>query len=88
MDGMKVVQFAAELKLQPELLLEQLNAAGVSKKSVDDTLSEQDKTSLLDYLRRSHGASADKKITLTRRQTSQIRQSDSSGKARTIQRRR
>jgi translation initiation factor IF-2 len=53
----------------------------------EDVLSEQDKNKLLDYLRRSHGSAEPKnKITLTRKQTSEIiKKSDSSGKARTIQ---
>jgi translation initiation factor IF-2 len=81
-----VAQFASELGLQAELLLEQLKAAGVSKASPDDRLTEQDKTALLDYLRKGHGAEAPKnKITLTRKQVTEIRKSDSSGKARTIQ---
>jgi len=82
-----VEQFAGELKVQPAVLLEQLKAAGVNKSVADDVLSEQDKTKLLDYLRRSHGAAEPKnKITLTRKQTSEIiKKSDSSGKARTIQ---
>jgi translation initiation factor IF-2 len=67
-------------------LLEQLAKAGVSKQESDDTLSEQDKTRLLDYLRKSHGDTLPKaKITLTRKQTTEIRASDSTGKARTIQ---
>ncbi|MDR2220389.1 MAG: translation initiation factor IF-2 [Methylobacillus sp.] len=81
-----VAQFASELGLQAELLLEQLKAAGVSKSSPDDKLTEKDKTALLDYLRKGHGAEAPKnKITLTRKQVTEIRKSDSSGKARTIQ---
>jgi translation initiation factor IF-2 len=82
-----VAQFAAELKMPAGLLLEQLQAAGVQKASEDDTLSETDKARLLDHLRKSHGSSdADKrKITLTRRHTSEIKQSDATGKARTIQ---
>jgi translation initiation factor IF-2 len=81
-----VAQFASELGLQAELLLEQLKAAGVSKAGTDDRLTEQDKTALLDYLRKGHGAEAPKnKITLTRKQVTEIRKSDSSGKARTIQ---
>jgi translation initiation factor IF-2 len=82
-----VAQFAGELKVPPQQLLEQLIAAGVAKKAADDTLSEQDKTKLLDYLRRSHGVAAEgkNKITLTRKQTSEIKKADSSGKARTIQ---
>ncbi|AJY66271.1 translation initiation factor IF-2 [Burkholderia glumae] len=82
-----VAQFAAELKMPAGVLLEQLQAAGVQKASEDDALSETDKARLLDHLRKSHGASdADKrKITLTRRHTSEIKQSDATGKARTIQ---
>jgi len=81
-----VAQFASELGLQAELLLEQLKAAGVHKANPDDKLTEQDKTALLDYLRKGHGAEAPKnKITLTRKQVTEIRKSDSSGKARTIQ---
>src|SRR5882672_4464614 len=82
-----VAQFAGELKVQPAQLLEQLKAAGVHKRVAEDVLSEQDKNKLLDYLRRSHGSAEPKnKITLTRKQTSEIiKKSDSSGKARTIQ---
>jgi translation initiation factor IF-2 len=82
-----VAQFAGELKVPPSQLLEQLRAAGVHKKVAEDVLSEQDKTKLLDYLRKVHGSSEPKnKITLTRKQTSEIiKRSDSSGKARTIQ---
>jgi translation initiation factor IF-2 len=83
-----VAQFAAELHLAPHRLLEQLRAAGVIKSSDSDSLSEEDKTRLLESLRRAHGAgeSAEKKkITITRKQTSAIKQADSTGKARTIQ---
>ena len=81
-----VTQFAGELKVQPSVLLEQLKAAGVHKQLAEDTLSEQDKTRLLEYLRKVHGATeAKSKITLTRKQTSEIKKSDSTGKSRTIQ---
>ncbi|WP_434109624.1 translation initiation factor IF-2 [Paraburkholderia caffeinilytica] len=82
-----VAQFAAELKMPAGVLLEQLQAAGVTKASEDDSLSETDKARLLDHLRKSHGSTdADKrKITLTKRHTSEIKQSDATGKARTIQ---
>jgi len=83
---MTVSQFATELKMPAPALLEQLAKAGVSKEATNDSLSEQDKTRLLDYLRKSHGDAVPKaKITLTRKQTSEIRASDSTGKARTIQ---
>ncbi|HEX8962345.1 MAG TPA: translation initiation factor IF-2 [Rhodocyclaceae bacterium] len=86
MATMNVSQFAAELKMPATSLLEQLAKAGVSKQAADDMLSEQDKTRLLDYLRKSHGEMAPKaKITLTRKQTSEIKAADSTGKSRTIQ---
>jgi len=72
--------------VQPSVLLEQLKAAGVHKQQPEDTLSEQDKTRLLEYLRKVHGATeAKSKITLVRKQTSEIKKSDSTGKSRTIQ---
>jgi translation initiation factor IF-2 len=87
MPSNNVAQFAAELKVPAAVLLEQLRAAGVEKSTADDVLSENDKAQLLDALRRAHGAQdvEKKKITLTRKQTSEIKQADGSGKARTIQ---
>jgi translation initiation factor IF-2 len=87
MAQMNVTHFAKELGLPIELLIEQLQTAGVKKKLADDTvLTEKDKTQLLDYLRQAHGAKEAKhKITLTRKQTTEIKKSDSTGKARTIQ---
>ncbi|MBL0010048.1 MAG: translation initiation factor IF-2 [Nitrosomonas sp.] len=86
MAQMSVEQFANELGLLPAVLLEQLKAAGVKKVLAEDSLTEQDKAQLLDYLRKTHGATEIKsKVTLTRRQTSEIRKSDSAGRARTIQ---
>ncbi len=82
-----VAQLAAELNRSAAALLEQLQSAGVAKKSTEDALTESDKERLLDFLRTSHGtAGAErKKITLTRKSTSEIKQADASGKARTIQ---
>ena len=82
-----IAQLADELKMPAAMLIEQLTAAGVEKNASEDALTETDKGRLLDYLRKSHGvgASEKKKITLTRKQTSEIKQADSSGKARTIQ---
>lgn len=50
-------------------------------------MSESDKEHLLNALRRAHGSdeAPKKKITLTRKQTSEIKQADATGKARTIQ---
>ncbi len=86
MTQMSVEQFANELGLLPAVLLEQLRAAGVNKLLAGDSLTEQDKAQLLDYLRKAHGTADTKSsVTLTRRQTSEIRKSDSAGRARTIQ---
>jgi translation initiation factor IF-2 len=81
-----VEQFAGELKLPTTLLLEQLNSAGVKKSAAEDYLSEDDKTALLDHLRKEHGTLAPKnKITLTRKSSTEIKKTDNTGKARTIQ---
>jgi len=83
-----VAQFAAQLNRASTALLEQLQSAGVAKLSPDDLLNESDKERLLEHLRTQHGTAAGterKKITLTRKSTSEIKQADASGKARTIQ---
>ncbi|GIZ53783.1 translation initiation factor IF-2 [Noviherbaspirillum aridicola] len=83
-----VAQFATELKMPADLLLTQLRAAGVEKSSASDPLSKEDKDKLLNHLRRSHGAAPDgekRKITLTRKETTEIKQADATGKSRTIQ---
>ncbi|MCC2954294.1 translation initiation factor IF-2 [Massilia sp. IC2-477] len=83
-----VAQFATELKMPADLLLTQLRSAGVDKSSTSDPLSKDDKDKLLNHLRRTHGASETgekKKITVTRKETTEIKQADASGKSRTIQ---
>jgi translation initiation factor IF-2 len=81
-----VAQFASELKVPPSVLLEQLRAAGVEKRVPEDSLTESDKSRLLEYLRKTHGSiEAKNKITLTRKQTSEIRKTDATGKYRTVQ---
>ncbi|GGI15760.1 translation initiation factor IF-2 [Oxalicibacterium faecigallinarum] len=83
-----VAQFATELKMPADVLLTQLRDAGVEKSSASDELSKADKDKLLDHLRRAHGVAPEsekRKITLTRKETTEIKQADSSGKSRTIQ---
>src|SRR4026209_2234811 len=81
-----VAQFASELKVPPSVLLEQLRAAGVDKKAPTDSLTESDKSRLLEYLRKMHGSAEQKnKITLTRKHTQEIRKTDATGKYRTVQ---
>src|SRR3954463_10119367 len=87
MSSTTVAEFAAELKKSPATLLEQLRSAGVAKSAATDALSEADKQKLLGFLQASHGTATPerKKITLVKKSTSEIKQADSSGKARTIQ---
>ena len=87
MSNITVAELANELKRSVGKLLEQLQAAGVKKSSGGDVLTEADKKKLLDHLQSSHGtvAPARKKITLTKKTTSEIKQADATGKARTIQ---
>ena len=82
-----VAEFAAELNKSTATLIEQLTSAGVTRVQASDRLSESDKQKLLGYLQASHGTvSAErKKITLVKKSTSEIKQADATGRARTIQ---
>ena len=82
-----VAEFATELKKTTDVLLEQLNGAGVSKASASDALTDADKQKLLGFLQSSHGTATGerKKISLVKKSTTEIKQADSTGKARTIQ---
>ena len=82
-----VADFAAELKKSTSTLLEQLSSAGVAKTAATDALSDADKQKLLAFLQTSHGTVTGerKKITLVKKSTTEIKQADASGKARTIQ---
>ena len=87
MEKSTVEKFASELNLPIDLLLKQLESAGIKKTSGTEELLEDDKSALLNYLQIEHGASSTSKnkITLTRKQNTQIRKTDSEGRARTIQ---
>lgn len=87
MSSTTVAEFANELKKTPEILLDQLKSAGVPKQAPTDALTEADKQRLLGFLKASHGTVEPerKKITLTKKSTSEIKQADATGRARTIQ---
>ncbi len=88
MSNTTVSEFAAELKKPVDTLLDQLKGAGVPKAAASDALTDADKQKLLSYLQISHGtagAGERKKITLTKKSTTEIKQADATGKARTIQ---
>ena len=87
MSSTTVAEFANELKKSTDTLLDQLKSAGVAKASASDVLTDADKHSLLNFLQTAHGTSSPdrKKITLVKKQTTEIKQADATGKARTIQ---
>jgi translation initiation factor IF-2 len=87
MSSTTVAEFASELKKPTDTLLDQLKAAGVAKSSAADVLTEGDKQKLLSHLQASHGTASPerKKITLVKKSTTEIKQADATGKARTIQ---
>nr|MCU0926249.1 translation initiation factor IF-2 N-terminal domain-containing protein [Hydrogenophaga sp.] len=87
MTSTTVAELAAELKKPTSLLLEQLSASGVPKTSGEDPVSESDKQMLLGHLKAAHGTAGGerKKITLVKKSTSEIKQADATGRARTIQ---
>lgn len=81
-----VNEFAQELKVAAKTLLEQLRNAGIHKTNETDPLSDEDKSRLLESLRAERTQSnAQRKITVTRKETSVIKQNDASGRAHTIQ---
>jgi len=80
-----VTTFARELGVPVEKLLTQLKEAGVAVTAADSPLTAADKARLLDFLKRQHGAGDEKRITLKRKETTAIRATDASGRARTVQ---
>ncbi len=87
MSSTTVAEFAKELKKPTDTLIEQLKAAGVNTSSESDSLTEKDKQKLLTHLQTSHGTATTerKKISLVKKSTTEIKQADATGKARTIQ---
>ena len=87
MSSTTVAEFANELKKTTTTLLDQLRSAGVTKSQASDVLTESDKQKLLSFLQASHGTATQerKKITLVKKHSTEIKQADATGKARTIQ---
>jgi translation initiation factor IF-2 len=87
MSQTSIKSFAEQIGVPPERLLQQLAAAGVPDKAVDDSLSDDEKLNLLTFLRGHHGGSETgaKKITLKQKSVSQITQTTRTGPARTVQ---
>ena len=79
-----VREFALELKVSASTLLSQLQQAGVAVSNEGDEISDADKAKLLESLRQARVQDKPRKITVTRRETTTIRQNDGQGGARTI----
>ena len=92
MADVTVSQFAEVLKVPVEKLLVQLDQAGIKVQGPDDRISDDAKLELLSHLRRSHGqgseevnqTAAPRKITLQRKQQSEIKLAGVTGRARTV----
>jgi translation initiation factor IF-2 len=90
MSGVTVTEFAETLKVSVERLLVQLGEAGVSVSGADDIINDDGKMELLNHLRRTHGRKTDKlsvapsKITLNRRDKSELKLAAGQGRSRTV----
>lgn len=72
-----VKQLANDVGTSPEKLLNQMEAAGLSKRTLADSVSDEEKQKLLSFLKQSHGEDVGepKKITLKRKTTTTLRAS-------------
>jgi translation initiation factor IF-2 len=80
-----VKAFAEQIGVPPDTLLGQLAAAGIAGKGIDDSLTDEEKVSLLTHLRGGSGEAERRKITLKRKSTTQVTQSSRLGGTRTVQ---
>ncbi len=83
MADVSVKQLAEVVRTEVSRLLEQLAEAGVSGKNPDSSITDEEKSQLLSYLRRSHAGTGTeaKKITLKRKTTSEIKVAAGAGRA-------
>ena len=84
-----VADFAKVLKVPVDRLLEQLDEAGIKVGGPNDVISEDAKLELLTHLKKNHGRkdatdSAPRKITLSRKSSSELKLASGQGRARTI----
>ena len=70
-----VISLANEMKVPAEKILEQLHEAGIYKQSPNDEITAQDQAKLLNYLRQDRHAK-DRKISVTRKETTTVKQAD------------
>ncbi len=90
MTDVTVKQFADVVGIPVDRLLVQLGEAGLTVGDADATISDKEKQVLLTHLRRTHGkgegqtGAEPKKITLKRKETSELRLAGAAGKSKTV----
>jgi len=92
MSTITIKAFAEQIGIEPERLVKQLGDAGISGKTVDDSLRDEEKRQLLDFLRGDASSGSNSaptpgrgKITLKKKTTTEIQQTTKTGVARTVQ---
>jgi len=95
MSTITIKAFAEQIGIEAERVVKQLGDAGVSGKSVDDSLTDGEKRQLLEFLQKSSSSAAGTpvstpssgrgKISLKKKTTSEIQQTSKTGIARTVQ---
>ena len=83
MAEVSIKQFSETLNLSVDKLISQLNESGVKGKKESDSISEDEKRTLLSYLKGLHGETSEespKKVTLRRKQTLNLSAGSGSGK--------
>ena len=88
MADVSVTQFADVVGISVDRLLEQLKEAGVNVTAADATITDEEKMSLLGFLKAKHeseGKTAEpKKITLNRKSTSELKVTGTHGKGKSV----
>jgi translation initiation factor IF-2 len=85
----KISELAEVVGVSVDKLLSQVKEAGLSHTKADDSISNDDKSTLLQFLRRSHGdseasVSAPKKITLKRKTIGTLKAASTHGRGKTV----
>ena len=82
MSEVTVAELAEIVGAPVDRLLKQMTEAGLQHTAADEAVSNEEKQTLLDFLKRSHGESdgAPKKITLSRKVTTQLKTNSSQGR--------
>ncbi len=88
MADVSVTQFAEVVGISVDRLLEQLKEAGVNVSGADATITDDEKMTLLKFLKSKHeadkAAAEPKKITLNRKSTSELKVTGSQGKNKSV----